>query len=241
MGEVGEIQGEERKEFLVKNAKIFGQIKFVRKFVRNLKKISMVNIKFYLDSNKDKNLNYPLYLQIRQKGVNIKVFIGEKIKRKDWDEKTQHVKESYYNHKFLNKYVHFLRTETEKFIEKTPVSKLTDKKIKEKITSLVSSHKNANSLSIVCENEEYLTKQKLTFIDLFAGAGGFSEGFLQAESNNKIFDFLLASDINDNCELTHRMRYNYQLGLDAEFITQDITEPTFLDNLLKKIVNKTIK
>lgn len=200
----------------------------------------MVNIKFYLDSNKDKGLNYPIYLQIRQKSVNIKVFIKEKIKRKDWDEKTQHVKETCYNHKFLNKYIHFLRTETEKFIEKTPVANLTDKKIKNKITSLVDSHKNANAVSIVCENEEYLTKEKLTFIDLFAGAGGFSEGFLQAESNNKIFDFLLASDINENCELTHRVRYNHQLGLDAEFITQDITEPTFLDNLLKKINNKTV-
>ena len=35
-----------------------------------------------------------------------------------------------------------------------------------------------------------------TFIDMFAGAGGFSEGFLQAEESGKIFDFLLASDIN---------------------------------------------
>ncbi len=63
---------------------------------------------------------------------------------------------------------------------------------------------------------------------------------MQAEGNNKIFDFLFASDINENCELTHRVRYNYQLGLEAEFITQDITEPTFLDSLLKKIDNKTV-
>ncbi len=75
---------------------------------------------------------------------------------------------------------------------------------------------------------------------MFAGAGGFSEGFLQADCNEKIFDFLLASDINENCELTHRVRYNHQLGWVAEFVTQDITEPTFLDNLLKKIDGKIV-
>ena len=41
-----------------------------------------------------------------------------------------------------------------------------------------------------------------TFIDMFAGAGGFSEGFLQAEESGKIFDFLLASDINPTCNIT---------------------------------------
>ena len=72
-------------------------------------------------------------------------------------------------------------------------------------------------------------------MDLFAGAGGFSEGFLQAEINNKFFDFIAANDINENCELTHIVRYNHQLGLDAKFLCQDITEPDFLDNLLEKI------
>jgi len=68
----------------------------------------------------------------------------------------------------------------------------------------------------------------------------FSEGFLQAEVRNKFFDFIVANDINENCELTHVVRYNHQLGLDAEFLCQDITEPDFLDNLLEKIGNKKI-
>ena len=83
-------------------------------------------------------------------------------------------------------------------------------------------------------------REAITFVDLFAGAGGISEGFLQADAANRYFDFLLASDINENCELTHRVRYNYQLGLPTEFIKQDIMEDSFLPNLLDKIGDKRV-
>jgi DNA (cytosine-5)-methyltransferase 1 len=96
-------------------------------------------------------------------------------------------------------------------------------------------------VKMVCEDSaEYEGKTKTTFVDLFAGAGGFSEGFLQAEHGNRYYDFLLGSDINENCELTHLARYNYQLGMDAEFLRQDITEPGFLDNLLKKLKGQQV-
>lgn len=74
-----------------------------------------------------------------------------------------------------------------------------------------------------------------TFIDMFAGAGGFSEGFLQVEDGKRHFDFLLGSDINPTCEVTHRMRYNEQLGLNTQFLTKDITDPDFIEELLERI------
>ena len=83
-------------------------------------------------------------------------------------------------------------------------------------------------------------RNSVTFIDLFAGAGGISEGFLQADANNKYFDFLLASDINENCELTHRVRYNKQLGLDTQFLTEDIMSDSFLPHLLELIKGRDV-
>lgn len=93
----------------------------------------------------------------------------------------------------------------------------------------------------MAEKKEFIsTRKKITYLDLFAGAGGFSEGFLQAYTDDKYYDFRLASDINENCELTHRARYNDVLGLDTEFICQDITEDSFLSNLQKKLHGQQI-
>jgi DNA (cytosine-5)-methyltransferase 1 len=200
----------------------------------------MISVKFYLDKA-DKSKKFPIHLVIRQKDVQVKVATGEKILKKDWDGKKQIVKESEYAHKTINKFLSFLKQEVEKYFEEVPHSQFTDKKVKEKILSLVNSRRDNTDVKLLSEAAaEYEGKTKVTFIDLFAGAGGFSEGFLQAEHGKKYYDFLLGSDINENCELTHLARYNYQLGMDAEFLRQDITEPDFLDNLLKKLKGQEV-
>lgn len=93
----------------------------------------------------------------------------------------------------------------------------------------------------MAEKKEFLHgKKPVTFVDLFAGAGGISEGFMQAYTDHNYYDFVLASDINENCELTHRVRYNEQLGLDTKFITEDIMSPAFLADLQKALNGKQV-
>ena len=90
----------------------------------------------------------------------------------------------------------------------------------------------------MAQKNEFLKGRKaVNFLDLFAGAGGISEGFLQSYTDDKYYDFILASDINSNCELTHRVRYNEQLGLNTAFLTEDIMSDTFIKDLKKKIGN----
>jgi len=200
----------------------------------------MIGVKYYLDKA-DKSKRCPIHLVIRQKDVQIKVATGEKVYKKDWDNSNQLVLETEYTFKSINKFLCFLRQEVEKLFETTPHSQLTEKNVKEHILAFVASRNENTDVKIVCEPKDYYEgKNKISFVDLFAGAGGFSEGFLQAEHGNFLYDFLLGSDINENCELTHLARYNYQLGLPAEFLRQDITENDFLDNLMKKLKGKQV-
>jgi DNA (cytosine-5)-methyltransferase 1 len=198
----------------------------------------MATINFYLDKS-DKKGFAPIHLRINCNSEQVKLSTGEKIKPENFDKETQLVKENSERFTEINHYLNYLKNRAEDLFNNSYNKNYTNKEIKLKLNDFVKAYKEDHNVNIIREQVPLYGKP-FTFVDLFAGAGGFSEGFIQAEHNNKFFDFLVANDINENSELTHIVRYNHQLGLDADFLCQDITEPDFLDNLISKTKNKKV-
>jgi DNA (cytosine-5)-methyltransferase 1 len=198
----------------------------------------MATINFYLDKP-DKKGFAPIHLRINCNGSQVKVSTGQKIEPNNFNKSKQKaIGLSVETHE-INHYLDFLRERADELLHQSNKKTFAQDKVKSVLNEHIENYKENSNVNIVKE-QVVLYGKPFTFVDLFAGAGGFSEGFLQAESNNKFFDFVVANDINENCELTHVVRYNHQLGLDAEFLKQDITEPDFLDNLLEKINGRKI-
>ena len=198
----------------------------------------MATINYYLDKA-DKKGNCPIHLRINCGGRQVKVATGEKVSAADFDKERQVVLPSNENATAINHYLRHLKDRAEELLNHSPKKLFTDIEIKDKLNAIATAYKSEGQVNIYRE-QLHLYGRPYTFVDLFAGAGGFSEGFLQAQADDKFFDFLLASDINENCELTHVVRYNHQLNLDMAFLRQDITEPDFLDNLMQKLSGKSV-
>ncbi|WP_090249196.1 DNA (cytosine-5-)-methyltransferase [Lishizhenia tianjinensis] len=198
----------------------------------------MATINFYLDRPDKKGFS-PIHLRINCNGDQVKLATGQKIKSSDFDKNKQLAIGESYQTREINHYLNFLKERADEILHHSSKKVFEKNEIKNLLNEHIESYKLNNSVNLVKE-QITLYGKPITFVDLFAGAGGFSEGFLQVEHNSKYFDFVLANDINENCELTHVVRYNHQLGLDTKFLTQDITEPDFLDNLLEKIDGKSI-
>lgn len=198
----------------------------------------MATINFYLDKP-DKKGFAPIHLRINCNGSQVKVSTGQKIEPKKFDKSEQKATGLTTESHEINHYLDFLRERADELLHHSNKKTFIQDEVKSFLNEHIENYKENSNVNIVKEQISLYGKP-FTFVDLFAGAGGFSEGFLQAEHNNKFFDFVVANDINENCELTHVVRYNHQLGLDAEFLKQDITEPDFLDNLLGKINGRKI-
>ncbi|KXX69664.1 DNA cytosine methyltransferase [Flammeovirga sp. SJP92] len=193
----------------------------------------MATINYYLDKE-DKKGYAPIHMRINCSGSQVKISTRRKIEPKYFDKSTQTVINEFENSIEYNHYLNFLKNRADELLNPSYGKTYSEKELKKILNDHIVNYKENNEVNIIREQLSLYGKS-FKFVDLFAGAGGFSEGFLQAKANNKFFDFIVANDINENCELTHVVRYNHQLGLDAQFLCQDITEPDFLDNLLEKV------
>jgi DNA (cytosine-5)-methyltransferase 1 len=76
-----------------------------------------------------------------------------------------------------------------------------------------------------------------TFVDLFCGAGGFTEGFLLSGVNSN-FELIAANDVNSMVEQTYEGRFRDQLDLPHDFIRGDIRDKNVVRSLTEAVVSR---
>lgn len=77
--------------------------------------------------------------------------------------------------------------------------------------------------------------KEYTFVDLFSGAGGFTEGFLLAGNGKHEFRLVGASDIHRGAGATHLNRFRDTIGIDYDFLVKDIRDDDFIEQLVSNI------
>ena len=81
-------------------------------------------------------------------------------------------------------------------------------------------------------------QRQFTFVDLFSGAGGFTEGLLLASTEKAHFRLVAASDVHLNAQKTHVERFQKQLSLDYDFLLSDIRARCFAQKLANVISDR---
>jgi DNA (cytosine-5)-methyltransferase 1 len=188
-------------------------------------------IKFYLDKRNRKGLS-SIHLRIVSNNVQVKLSTCIKVYPDNFDKDTQRVTKPDRDMKSKNALLEQLCNRFEEYLSAKHNKTIDPDTLKKELVEVIMLYRPLNTVKVISPENEGIP---VTFIDLFAGAGGISEGFLQAEYGERYFDFLCASDINENCELTHVVRYNHQLGLETGFLKQDITHPDFIHNLKERV------
>ena len=87
--------------------------------------------------------------------------------------------------------------------------------------------------------QRYPPTRAFTLVDLFCGAGGFTEGFLLAGSPGCGFELAAASDVSPMVRLTYEGRYREQLGLPFEFLMADVRDSSFIRKLTLSVKRRT--
>ncbi|HFA52095.1 MAG TPA: DNA cytosine methyltransferase [Bacteroidetes bacterium] len=161
----------------------------------------MATVKYYLDKVGKSGLA-PVHLRVHCSGKQVKLSTGIKVRPENFNKASYYISPYEKNAARNNAFLAFLMEKSLELFNNPKKKIFTVSEAKSQLKKIIDSYKEDQKLELVRE-EGLPYKRTVNFIDFFAGAGGISEGFLQAETEDKKYGFLLASDINDNCELTH--------------------------------------